>query len=203
VDSLPPAPPSVAVPGSHIAPGEFYPRDSRERELCRQASRPDWLYVAGLAALDAGSFWLTSVEAVKGSGIPIVRYSGPVAVGLAWGGTIGGGWLALPKCSMSWVGEPPLEGDSRAAWPLALSLTLLAGATAPVINGVFVGSEPPRWSTEERAGHVIAAGLAGVGGALLPYLMAPRTWSAARELQRIRIAADMEGRIVVSYAARF
>jgi hypothetical protein len=116
---------------------------------------------------------------------------------------IGGGWLALPKCSMDWVGEPPMEGDARATWPLALSLTLLAGATAPVVNGVFVGSEPLRWSTEERAGHVVAAALAGVAGALVPYLLPPRTWSAARELQRIRIAVDPEGRLVVGYAIRF
>lgn len=203
MDALPPVPPSFVAPGSHTAPGDIYPRDSREKELCGQASRPDWLYLGGLVALDAASFEFTSVDAVKGSNVPIVRYSGAVAVGLAWGATIGGAWLALPKCSMGWVGEPPREGDSRASWPLALSLALLAGATAPVINGVFLGSEPFRWSDEERAAHVVVAGLAGLGGALLPYLLPPQTWSAARELQQLRVAVDAEGRLIVGYTGRF
>ena len=203
MDSLPPAPPSLADPLVHAAPGEIYPRNSREKELCGQASHPDWVYLAGLALLDAGSFLYTSEDGIKGSGAPIVRYSGPISVGLAWGATIGGAWLAVPKCSMDWVGEPPREGDARASWPLALSLSLLAGATAPVANGVFVGSQSPRWSTEERAGHVVAAGLAGVAGALLPYLLPPRTWTAARELQRLRFAVDEEGRWVVGFGGRF
>jgi hypothetical protein len=36
----------------------------------------------------------------------------------------------------------------------------------------------------------VAAGLAGFGGALLPYLLPPRTFTAARELDRVRFGYD-------------
>jgi len=193
----------MVVPGARVAPGDIFPRGSQEAALCAQASHPDWFYLAGLVALDAGAFWYTSINTIKNSPSAIVRYTGPVAVGLSWGATLGGAWLAMPKCSSHWVGDVPREGDVRETWPVALSLALLAGATAPMMNGIFVGGEPGQWSTEERAGHVIAAGVAGAAGALLPYLLPPRTWSAAQELRRLRVEADGQGRVVVGYVLRF
>ena len=91
----------------------------------------------------------------------------------------------------------------RATWPVALSLALLAGATAPIVNGIAIGTFcaapacqgglPADWSTFEREMHVVVAGLSGFGGALLPYLLPPSTLSAARELDRLRVGADGAG----------
>jgi hypothetical protein len=173
--------------------------------LCARASEPDWAYLAGLAALDVGAIWLFSSHDIKYTASVPLRMSGPVMIGVTWGATVGGAWLALPKCSPHWIGEPPPEGDVRATWPLALALALLAGATAPIINGIAIGSYnlPLEWSTFEREMHVVAAGLAGFGGALLPYLLPPRTWSAAREIQRIRFGADHHGGLLLGYSVAF
>jgi hypothetical protein len=79
----------------------------------------------------------------------------------------------------------------RARWPLALSLAILAGITAPVINGIAIGFDlPVAWSTFEREMHLVAAGVAGFAGAFVPYLIPPSTWSAARELERLRVSSD-------------
>jgi hypothetical protein len=124
-------------------------------------------------------------------------------IGLTWGATVGGAWLALPKCSSDWVGEAPREGAVRASWPLALAFALLGGATAPVVNGIAVGSNlPVEWTTFEREMHVATAAVAGFGGALLPYLLPPRTWAASRELEDVRFSADSRG-VYVGYAATF
>ncbi len=202
MDSLPPSPPAH---GAYVyAPGDIYPVTPREKDLCARASRPDWAYLGGLVGLDAVTIWFGSWDKVKYTDSVPLRWSGPAAIGLAWGATIGGAWLALPKCSPTWVGESPREGNVRAIWPLALSLGLLAGATAPFINGIAVGSYdlPREWTTEERAGHVIVAGVAGFVGALLPYLLPPRTWSAAAEIERIRFGADGRG-VYLGYSSRF
>jgi hypothetical protein len=193
LDALPPPPPEHprASPSYVYAPGDIYPRQPHERELCATASHPDWVYLAGLAVLDAGAFWFGSSDTVKYSDSVPLRMSGPVIVGATWGATLGGGWLALPKCSLHWVGEAPREGDVRASWPLALSIALLSGATAPIVNAIAIGSNLPiEWTTFEREMHVVAAALAGFGGALLPYALPPRTWSAAREIDHIRFGYD-------------
>jgi hypothetical protein len=121
----------------------------------------------------------------------VVTFAVPTMIGLTWGASIGGAWLALPKCSPQWVARPTPGGRVGDPRPLALSLALLAGVTAPIVNGIAVGFNLPReWSTEERAAHLIVAGVAGFGGALLPYLLPPKTWSAARELERLEVSAD-------------
>jgi hypothetical protein len=38
--------------------------------------------------------------------------------------------------------------------------------------------------------HLVAAGVAGFAGAFVPYLIPPSTWSAARELERLRVSSD-------------
>lgn len=203
MDSLPPSQP--ASDAYVYAPGDIYPRGDRERELCAHASHPDWAYLAGLVGLDAGMIWFGSWDRIKYTDSVALRMSGPAAIGLAWGATIGGAWLALPKCSPHWVGESPREGDVRATWPLALSLALLAGATAPLINGIAIGSYdlPLEWTDFERDMHVVVAGVAGFAGALLPYLIPPRTWSGAREIERIRFGADGRGAMFLGYSRRF
>lgn len=219
MDSLPPppalapayAPSSLADPtaprdgrNSYVyAPGDIYPRSAEERRLCETASSADWLYLVGLVGLDAGAIAVGSLDALQNSSSLPVRFVGPVAIGVTWGATVGGAWLALPKCSPEWVGEAPREGSVRATWPLALSLALLAGATAPVVNAIVSGYDTSSpWSTFEREMHVVAAGLAGFGGALLPYVLPPRTWAAARELDRIRLGTD--GRAYfIRYVASF
>jgi hypothetical protein len=186
------------------APGDIYPRDGQERTLCAIASHPDWPYLLGLVVLDAGAIAVGSLDAVQGSNSLPVRFIGPVAVGATWGITVGGAWLALPKCSPEWVGSTPREGGVRATWPLALSLALLAGATAPVIDAIAQGDNSTSpYSTFEREMHVVAAGVAGFGGALLPYLLPPRTWVAALELDRIRVGPDGRGGWCFGYAGRF
>jgi hypothetical protein len=199
-----PASPVATAP----APGDLYPRTERERQLCDEASHTDWLYLGALVLLDAGSIAFASNGTVKYDDSYVLRYGAPTAVGLTWGATVGGFWLALPKCSPSWVGEPPPEGGVREVWPLALSFALLAGATAPIVNGIAIGSTlPATWSDEERAAHVIVAGVAGFVGALVPYLVPPRTWSAARELERVRLgvgfAPDGRPEGFVGYRASF
>jgi hypothetical protein len=219
LDSLPPATASPQPPASYAhapaqaptypaAPGDIYPRSDRERDLCRTASRPDWLYLAGLVALDAGAIYYGSLSALKWPVHPfghnpqvttetsstadvLVRLTGPAAIGLTWGATVSGVWLALPKCSLEWVGESPREGAVRDSWPVNLSLALLAGATAPIVNAIAAGyTFPSAWTTFERAMHLVTAGVFGFGGAFLPLVLPPSTTAAARELDKIRLGGD-------------
>jgi hypothetical protein len=145
-----------------------------------------------LLAIDVAAIGVGSSGPVKYSDDWPVRYlAGPVLIGLAWGATVGGLFLALPKCEPHWIGETPREGRVRATWPLAFSLALLAGATAPIVNAIAIGyTLPLTWSTEEREVHVILAGVTGFAGALLPYAFPPRTYSAALELDRLRFGYD-------------
>jgi hypothetical protein len=208
LDSLPPPQPAYAY-----APGDIYPRGSQEEKLCARASHPDWFYLGGLLALDTASIWVGSSYAVKWSDSIPVRMSGPVMIGLTWGATVGGGWLAMPKCDPHWVGESPREGDVRANWPVAISLAVLAGVSAPIVNAIAIGGcgglpycqegLPADWTTLEREMHIVAAGVAGFGGALLPYLLPPTTWSASRDLGKLRFGADARGNVFVGYGTSF
>jgi len=208
LDALPPPPPAAYS----YAPGDIYPRGAREEELCARASHADWLYLGGLLVLDTAGIWVGSSFAIKYSDSLPVRMTGPVMIGVTWGATVGGSWLALPQCHPYWVGAPPREGDVRATWPVALSLAALAGVTAPIVNAIAIGTcyppncqggLPSNWTTLEREMHIVAASLAGFGGALLPYLLPPRTWSAAREIDRIRVGADARGGVFIGYSAPF
>jgi hypothetical protein len=200
LDSLPPPQPTTYL----YAPGDIYPVGTHEEDLCARASYPDWLYLGGLLAIDTGAIWFGSSDTAKYSSSVPVRMAGPAVVGVAWGATVGGAWLALPKCAPHWVGEPPREGDVRASWPLAISLALLAAGTAPIVEGIALGYNlPAEWSTFEREMHLVVAGAAAFGGAFLPYVLPPRTWAAAREIDRIRFGADARGGAFIGYAAPF
>jgi hypothetical protein len=208
LDALPPSPPAAYA----SAPGNIYPRGSREEDLCATASHADWIYLGALAALDVAAFYGGTRDELKFSDNAGARILGPAMIGLTWGATLGGGYLALPKCEPHWVSHAPREGGVRATWPLALSIALLAGATAPIVNGIAVGNcydarcqggLPALWDTPERELHLVVAGVAGFGGALLPYLIPPRTWSAAKELEHLRVGADARGNVVLGITGTF
>jgi hypothetical protein len=191
VDAPPPLPPPP--PASYAyAPGNIYPVDARERELCDTASTPDWLYMGGLVLLDVASIYV-STQDMKYVSSETVRLFGSGLAGLTLGATLGGAYLALPKCDPHWVPFAPREGDVHADWPLALSIGLISGVLAAGAYGIEVGPLPVSWSTEERSAHLLLAGFAGLGGSLLPYLLPPKTWRAARELANIRAGVSSNG----------
>jgi hypothetical protein len=209
--SAQPAQPAVvdAAPAYAYAPGDIYPVGERERELCAKADHPDWWYLGGLFVLDMASAFANSrlgaatldptTHLYKPNvDSPFLRQLGPASIGLAWGATIGGGYLALPKCDPHWVSHAPREGDVRSPWPLALTLATVGGMFGASMTGVFTtlqrSSEEMRaWTTEERAARLWIGGISGFVGALVPYLLPPRTWSGARELANIRATADAHG----------
>jgi hypothetical protein len=209
VDSLPPPPPAITA----AAPSDIHPRSEREKELCARASHPDWLYLGGLAVVATAGVAYGSYEPAADSTHLLVRMVSPTVVGLTWGTAVGGVWLATPQCDDNWVATPPREGNVRTHWQLALALALLAGATAPIVNGIIVGSNftsscpspercPLTWSTSEREMHLVTAGVAGFAGAFLPYLVPPRSWAAARELDHLRLGADARG-VSLGYSVAF
>jgi hypothetical protein len=200
VDALPPSPPAQA-PFVYAA-GDIGPRNAEERELCERASSTDWLYLGVLVAADVGAIYLDSWH-LQYSGTPGVRLMGPSIIGLTWGATLGGGFLALPKCSSTWISAEPPEGGARSSTWTAVAIGLLAGATAPVIVAIQSPYFPPvDWSTNERSLRLILSGGTGFLGAMIPYALPPRTWRAAKELERIRAGADDRGAFV-TYTLRF
>jgi hypothetical protein len=203
VAPAPVANPEQAAPPTHaIAATDYYGRTEHERALCMRAASPSWGYIALLVnanVVAAGVHVATKYAPDTG-----VRMLGPGFVGLAWGALIGGGYLAMPKCHNQFAGGAPPEGDVHSSLPLALGLATLAGATAPVLMGIEMGPLVQSWTTEERVMRLVTAGLAGFAGALLPYIpfLAPPTWRAAKELERLRIA-PLERGAWVGYSARF
>jgi hypothetical protein len=205
LDAAPPPPVVAPSTGASYAyaPTDIGPRGQRETELCDRASHTDWLYLGGLVLLDVGGVLVEAQNSLQQSGTTALHFVGPVALGLPWGATLGGGYLALPKCDPQWVTAPAREGEVRASWPLALAIALLAGATAPVIDSIVIGGYPQQWSTVERSMHVLTAGVAGFAGALVPYILPPRTWAAARELQHLRVEGTTGVGLQFAYAVSF
>jgi hypothetical protein len=200
VDTPPPPPPPP--PAYVYAATDERPRGPRETELCAKASKPDWLYLGTGLLLTVAA--ITLDNEVKYDHSIFVRQLGPSSVGLSWGFMLGGGYLSLPKCSMDYVPSVPPEGDVRATWPMAVAFAALAAVTAPVIVAVENGSPNPAWTDGERVTRVVLASGFGVAGALIPYLLPPKTWRAVRELQRLRAGATEDGRGgFVSWGVRF
>lgn len=194
VDTREPAPVAIVEPAARppAAGTDLYPRDAEERALCSKASTPDWLYMAVPPFLVAGAIALDS-QALKYQESSIVRMIGPFTVGLTWGTLVGSIYPSLPKCDAHWVPGAPVEGDVRATWPVATAFAMLAGATAPIVLGIETGGLPTNWETIERSMRLITSGLAAFGGALLPYLVPPKTWRAMKKLQDIRAGATKDG----------
>jgi hypothetical protein len=196
----PPSPPSP--PAYVVAATDERPRGPREIELCKKASTPDWLYFGSGLLLTAAAITLDNEE--KYATTPQVRDLGPAAVGLTWGFTLGGGYLSIPKCSPDYVRSPPPEGEVRTDWQVAAVFAALAGLTAPIIMGTEIGGQPEGWSNGERVTRIFLSSGMGIVGALVPYLLPPKTWRAAKELERIRAGATEDGRgAFVSWGARF
>lgn len=142
MDSASPPPTASASPieppAYVYAPTDLGPRQTREMDLCAQASEADWLYLGGTAAAVVGSVYL-NLQVLKQAEQPGVRLVGPGLVGLSWGMFLGGGYLSLPKCDPHFAWGAPPEGDIRPSWPLAVAIAMLAGASAPAIDYVFLG----------------------------------------------------------------
>jgi hypothetical protein len=205
LDSATPPPtaaPAASAPYVYAATDER-PRTPGEKELCSTASTFDWVYWGTTVLATVGSVAL-DVATIHTSNETAVRLTGPGLIGLTWGAVLGGGYLSLPKCEPGLVRSGPPEGDVHRVWPGAIAIALIAGATAPLVVGIETGTGTSTltWSTEERAGRLVTAGVAGFVGALVPYLLPPRTWRAARELERIRMGADTKGAFA-TYTLRF
>jgi len=177
------------------------PRQPREIALCEKASNFDWMYT-GTMALGLVASEYVSIAQLKGSETPGLRLIGPGLIGFFWGSFLSGGYLSLPKCDPLWAGGPPPEGNVRAAWPIAAAITLLSAITAPAMDYVFLGAVPQHWPVPERSARVFIAMGAGVFGSLFPYLVPPKTWSARKEIDHIRIG-EVAGGTGISYGFAF
>ncbi len=191
---------TVANPTSATALG---PVTKEEADLCHAAGEFDWPYLGVMVLADAGAIILDS-QGFQSSGQTGVRLVGPGLVGLTWGWTVGGTYLTLPQCSTSFTRPSPAEGTTRSMWPLTLSFTLLAAATAPVVVGVETGEGNGTllWTPAERAMRLVIASATGVVGSVMPYVLPPRTWRALRKLERLHANPTTHG-AVFSYAVAF
>jgi hypothetical protein len=193
--------PAPAAPAAAAAPpvgaGQLGARSQEEAELCRDAGRFDWPYLSLLVAADAGTIALDS-QVFQSSGQAAVRLIGPGLVGLSWGWSVGGAYLTLPQCSSDWVRSRALEGSTRSELPLAISFTVLAAAMGPVIVGVETGDGQGTlaWSPGERVMRLVIAGATGAVGAVMPYVLPPRTWRALRKLDALQAGVADRGGFV-------
>lgn len=187
--------PPPEPPGYVYAASDLRPRQTREIELCKKASDFDWLYTGTMLAGEAASIYLSSTPLKEGESAP-VRLLGPAAVGFFWGGFLSGGYLSLPKCDPLWAGGAPPEGDVRASWPMAVTISLISIATAPAIDYIFLGPVKPWWEVPERSARIFVAMGTGVLGSLFPYLVPPSTWAARKEIDKIRLAPVAGGATV-------
>lgn len=224
MDALPPDP---SPPGPYVyAASDFRPRQTREIELCERASTTDWVYLSGLGAglvasiaLDTAVFrqigtrreaenetWEAWEARTKGDlSLPAGRTFGAGLVGLSVGALVGGMYLAFPKCDRMNAYGPPPEGSARKVWPTALTLALASAALGPIMVAIESGAPYGRvleWEVSERAVHFIVPVFTGFAGAFLPYLFPPKTWRAAREIERIRAGVAGNG-AYVGYTFRF
>lgn len=183
------------------AASDLRPRQTREIELCSQASHFDWLYTGAAATGVVGSV-LLNTQILKQQEEPGVRLLGPASIGVFWGAFLSGGYLSLPKCDPNFAYGPPPEGNVRAQWPVAIAISMAAGATAPALDYVFLGIVKPDWTTRETSARIVVASGAAVVGSLLPYLIPPKPWAAKLEIERIRMGATTDSAFV-SYGASF
>ena len=174
---------------------DIRPRQQKEIELCEKASHFDWQYTGAMVLLTAGSVAL-NIGYLKHHGPASIRMIGPMTEGFFWGGFLGGGFLSLPKCDPLWAVGPPPEGNVRASWPIATAITVLAAVTAPFIDYTFLGPVKAGWSTEEKSARIFVAGAFGAIGALFPYVLPPRTWAAARQIEKMRVEGYRDGGIL-------
>lgn len=193
-------PPPERAPYVYAA-SDIRPRQTREIELCEKASHFDWQYTGAFALGFVGSVYV-NINHLKETSSAVTRLMGPALVGFTWGGFLSGGYLSLPKCEPTWAWGAPPEGNVRVQWPIAVATAVLAGATSPIMDYNFLGPVKLGWAVEERSARVAVAAGFGVLGALFPYVLPPRTWSAAKEIERIRVEG-MPGGAQLSYGTFF
>jgi hypothetical protein len=199
-----PSPPPAVVqqePPYVYAATDIRPRQQKEIELCEKASHFDWQYTGAMGLLFATSVYF-NLDYFKQHGPVSIRMIGPMTEGFFWGGFLSGGYLSLPKCDPLWAPGAPPEGNVRAAWPIATAITLLSAISAPFLDYTFLGFQKPGWSTEEKSARIFIAGGFGVMGALFPYLLPPRTWAAAKQIEKMRVEGYRDG-AVLSYRVLF
>lgn len=206
VDAPPPAAhvenASPEEPPAYVyAATDYRPRQSREIELCQKAAGFDWLYTGTALVGVAGSVALET-QKLKHNEEPGVRLIGPGMVGFFWGMFLSGGYLSLPKCDPTWSYGAPPEGPVRKPWPIATAITLLATVTAPAIDFAFLGAVKPEITDGERVAHLFLAAGFGTIGSLFPYLLPPKTWTAKKEIERIRLG-QVAGGPFISYGFAF
>ena len=78
----------------------------------------------------------------------------------------------------------------------------MAEVTAPAIDYIFLGAVPMSWSDTERSTRLFLAMGTGLVGSLVPYVLPPKTWSAKKEIDRIRLG-EVAGGPFVSYGFVF
>lgn len=188
-------PPVTDPPAYTYAATDLRPRSSREIALCEKASSFDWQYTGAWFLGFLGSVYV-NIGYLKHTNEPGLRLIGPGLVGFTWGGTLSGGYLSLPKCDPTWAPNIPPEGDVRASWPVAAAITVLAGAMGPIMDFTFLGPIKPEWTVPERSARVFIGIGAGMLGALFPYVLPPRTWSAKKEIEKLRLEGIPSGAIV-------
>ncbi len=181
-------------------PGDIYPRGERERRLCEKAATTDWLYLSAAGVATIGSVWVNA-ETKYSSPWP-VRFLGPASIGLSMGWLIGSLPLALPQCSETGMRFGGREGDVRKPAIVAISLALGSAALSSITMAIATGQQPQAWDNAERAGRVITTSSFAISGALLPYLLPPKTWRAAEELRKMRFEVN-EARAFLTYSTSF
>lgn len=202
----PPAPsgvsaaPSTAFANPTFAATDYRPRGVEEKDLCARASSPDYVYILGTFTLAAtavmfdsevGQKWgAPTADRPKGS--PTAAWTRTMSagfVGLTWGTFLSGAYLSLPKCSPDWVPLAAPEGAVTSRWPLALALSLVSGVSAPFLVYIETGFVETHWAFSERGARIYVPALAGVAGALLPWIpaLAPKTYRNMLKLERLRI----------------
>lgn len=200
--AAPPAQPPEQPKHAYVyAATDIRPRQTREIELCERASRFDWQYTGAFVLGFAGSIYL-NINHLKHTREPGVRLIGPGLIGFTWGGFLSGGYLSLPKCDPVWAYGPPPEGNVRATWPLAITTALVAGFMAPILDYTFLGPVKVDWSVPERSARVFIAAGSAILGAIFPYILPPKTWAAAKEIERIRVQGTVGG-AELSYTLAF
>ncbi len=189
LDSLPP---DKVDPPRIYGAADLAPVEEREKELCRQADHADYVYIVGLLALDAGAVFVDT-QYFRFLPQPGLRPIGPSIAGLTWGATVGGVYLSFPKCDPRWTAQIPPEGDVRAQWPMALALAMGSALTAPFFARIEQGAIIQEWPVWERFLDTALPAVTGFAGALLPYLVPPRTWAARIEMEKLRLNVSDHG----------
>ncbi len=183
-----------AAPTFSASATELRAPTNEQVELCRKASDVDWAYLGAMVVADGATIALDS-QVFQSQGSTGVRLVGPGLVGLAWGWSVGGTYLTLPQCSTGFASGGPIEGSRRSHLPLAVSFSVLAAATAPIVVGVETGegNQTLTWSPAERVMRLVLAGTTGAVGSVMPYVLPPRTWRALRALEHLRAGATARG----------